>query len=177
MMKNRITILLILVSTRVFACECESAGNFLNMATNSEVVALIKVAKYNNFIDFSDGITVTDKQQPLSATFEIVELLRGDEQRTEVEVFGDPGNLCRPYIDYLKIGSYYIVALNKSQGIDHGNEIIETPDDYFLWVCGEFWISYDQTNKSVTGRIFERKKKSKTIRYSELTAKLENEES
>ncbi len=147
------------------------------MSANSEVVALVKVKSYNNFFQFTGGITSDEHQQPLSATFEIVELLRGEEQRTEIEVFGDPGNLCRPYIDYLKTGDYYVVALNKSEGIDHGNGIIETPNDYFLWGCGEFWINYDMTNNSVTGRILKRKKKTRTLPYTELTAKLENRES
>ncbi len=147
------------------------------MANNSEVVALVKVKSYNNFFQFTGGLTSDEHQQPLSATFEIVELLRGDEQRTEIEVFGDPGNLCRPYIDYLTAGEYYVVALNKSDGIDHGGGIVETPNDYVLWNCGEFWINYDQPNNSVTGRILERTKKSKTLDYNELTAKLEDEKS
>ena len=142
-MKNRIAIFLILICTRTFACDCEWAGNFLEMANNSEVVALVKVKSYNNFFQFTGGLTSDEHQQLLSATFEIVELLRGDEQRTEIEVFGDPGNLCRPYINYLTAGEYYVVALNKS----------------------------------VTGKILERKKKSRTLDYNELTAKLEAEES
>ena len=157
-MKNPIAILLILTCTRNFACDCEWAGNFLEMASTSEVVALVKVKKYNNFFQFTGGLTTDEHQQPLSATFEIVELLRGDEQRTVIEVFGDPGNLCRPYIDYLKDGSYYVVALNKSEGINHGNGIIETQNDYFLWNCGEYWISYDSSNNKVQGRITARQK-------------------
>jgi hypothetical protein len=176
-MKKHIAIFLILICTRTFACDCDWAGNFLEMAINSEVVALVKVKNYNNFFQFTGGVTSDEHQQPLSATFEIIELLRGNEQRTEIEIFGDPGNLCRPYINYLKVGNYYLVALNKSEGIDHGNGIVETPNDYILWNCGEYWINYDKSNNSVTGRILERKKKDKTIAYTELKAKLENGES
>ena len=137
------------------------------MAVNSEVVALVKVKSYNNFFQFTGGLASNEHQQPLSATFEIVELLRGDEQRTEIEVFGDPGNLCRPYIDYLKAGEYYVVALNKSDGIDHGDGIIETPNDYVLWNCGEFWINHNPTNEQLTGRIYRNEKKDKEYSYAE----------
>jgi hypothetical protein len=153
------------------ACSCDWSGNFLNSADNSELVAVVKITEYHNFFELT-GASVDTLNQPLSATFEIIELLSGTEQRKEVMVFGDSGYLCRPYINYLKKGEYYIVALNRSNGIDHGNGVAETSSDYYLTSCGEYWANFNMLNQTANGFILSKKKRRRDYSINDIRKRL-----
>lgn len=177
-MKKRLYKLFILLfgTIKVQACDCDWSGNFLEIAKESQLVALVKVVKYNNYFELS-GASSNTINQPLSATFEIKEIISGTESRNKIEVFGDIGNLCRPYIDTFQTDKYYVVALNNSSGLDHENGIKETESDFIIWNCGEYWLDMNDSNQSVTGFIYKGKKKKRDVRYSELKENIQNNKS
>jgi hypothetical protein len=98
-----IGILLTLVSTEAFACDCNYQGPFLKMAEQTNFVALVKVEKYLTFRE-------VDKM-PLSMEVEIIEIYKGKENRKRIKLWGDNGIQCRPYLSTFKEGQYYVVAL------------------------------------------------------------------
>jgi hypothetical protein len=141
-------------------CSCSYAGNFLKISKHVDIVVIIKVTDYKDYFVLT-GASPNDINQPQSATFEIVEILKGQENRKEIKVFGDNGFLCRPYINKFQKGKYYIVGLYKCQNIERENGIKETVDDYQISSCGDYWVDYSPDNKTVKG--FINKKKKPTI--------------
>lgn len=160
MKKNLLTLFFTLSWLPVFSCSCSSAGNFIKATKKADIIALIKVEEYQDFFTLT-GAGPDSINQPLSAKVEVIQLLQGNEERKEIKIYGDNGILCRPYIDALKKGGYYVVGLYKGQDI-------EQEEDYIISICGEFWIEYNQTNETVKGLIKENRRRPKTYLYSEL---------
>ncbi len=156
-----------LYSSNSFSCSCYNLGNFFDIIKYSDVVALVKVKKYNNFFELSGANPPDTIFQPLSATFSVIETIKGAKLKDQIEVYGDDGAQCSPYIDTFKIGKYYIIAFNKIE--DNTPNSIQ---EYTVSICGEFWINYNNSNESVEGRIYSKEKEIHSITYSELKKEL-----
>ncbi|HEO64324.1 MAG TPA: hypothetical protein ENI73_00485, partial [Spirochaetes bacterium] len=110
-------ILILVCSKPLWPCSCDWIGPFLKMVKGSELVVRAKVLKYfpykvkGNYLDHK------------AMDIEIMEILKGEEVKKTIRVWGDDGALCRPYVNEFTIGKTYILALYK------GNENYEE-DDY-----------------------------------------------
>lgn len=159
MKKIPLTLAAILIWTSGQTCDCiRYIGNFQTTTKWAENVFIVKT-KEHSYYQSVTTVNATAVSVPTAATFEIVETLKGSIDKREVTVFGDKGNLCRPYIDVFKQDKYYVVALYRCDG----NELNETTDDFQISGCGEFWIEYNPESKTVSGRIKNRRKKKVTM--------------
>lgn len=123
------------------ACECNYQGSFVEMVKDkyqSNLVALVKVEKYLSFKD------IYGKPMPMSMEAEVIEIFKGIEHRKTIKVWGDPGNLCRPYLNRFSEKNYYVIAMMVT-----GKE----KEDYTISVCGAFWLNYNWETKTVSGDI------------------------
>jgi len=161
-LKIIITIFLLTISHTIFACDCDSQGNFLKVAPKTKLVALVKVTKYLTFKD------IYEEKTPMSMEVEIIEICKGTETRKTVVVWGDIGNLCRPYLSRFDEGKYYVVAFDEgsdgSKGYVHKKE---KTTDYTISVCGEYWLNADINKKIATSSMT-----GKKITLNSLQAKL-----
>jgi len=100
------------------------------MAKETPLVGLFKVTKFLTFKNIQDTPT------PMSMEVEMIYKYKGKETRKNVIVWGDPGNLCRPYLSNFKEGQYYVIALSAV-----GKKTPEEKDtDYFISICGAYWL-------------------------------------
>jgi hypothetical protein len=153
-MKRLITIftIIFLTSTSLcYACDCESLGHFLTVAPKSKVVALVKVNSYLTFKNIYDNPT------PMSMEVEIVKVYYGQETKKTVTIWGDNGNLCRPYITIFKTDNYYVLALEQ--------DTKENSLDYSISNCGDYWLTADNEKKIAIGQVSE---KQNEITFSDL---------
>jgi hypothetical protein len=152
---KRLTTILILffltLTSLTFACDCESQGDFLSVAPKSKLVALVKVNSYSTFKD------IYDRPTPMSMEVEIVKVYHGQEIRKTVTVWGDNGNLCRPYLSIFKTENYYVIAFEQDSK--------ENPLEYAISNCGDFWLNADYEKKIATGPVSE---KQNEVAFTEL---------
>ena len=111
-----------------------------------------------------------EKQTPTSMEVEIIEVFKGKEKRKSIIVYGDIGNLCRPYLSGFGIGKFYIIAfgpgLDGSNGFTHPDEKLS---DYSISICGEYWLNVDIENKFASGSVADNQKQ---ITLTDLKTKL-----
>lgn len=121
-----------------FACDCIDAGAFVKASSSAQLVAKVKVKEY--------GPVLGGEQNTYQFMRVLVlEVLAGRQNTSQVLVYGDVGNLCRPYItpNQFTLGAEYVMALN------HIEE--KAPRSYQLSICGTYWLSV--VNGNVVGRI------------------------
>jgi hypothetical protein len=123
-------------------CECDYQGAFLKVAPATNFVALIKVTKYLTFKD------IYGEKTPMSMDVEIIETYKGSDDRKTVTVWGDPGNLCRPYLSHFKEGAYYVIAFYPA-----GRGANEKATDYSISICGAYWLNADNEKQIASGDI------------------------
>ncbi|NOT51675.1 MAG: hypothetical protein HOP10_10415 [Chitinophagaceae bacterium] len=112
------------------------------MAPQTPFVALIKVTNHLTFKD------IYGEKTPMSMEVEVIEKYKGSEERKTVTVWGDPGNLCRPYLSQFTEGQYYVIAFNNA-----GRGKDETTTDYSISICGCYWLQADHEKQTATGDI------------------------
>ncbi len=98
-MKQHITILALLVLTltqKIIACECNSTGNFLTIAPTTGMVALVKVIKNLSIIN-RYGVQTAQE-------LEIFQVYKGTETRDTISFWGSTGKDCRPLISDFIVG-------------------------------------------------------------------------
>jgi hypothetical protein len=159
-----ITLFFLTIGQNTFACDCESQGEFLKVAPKSKFVALVKVTKFLSYKDIYKDKT------PMSMEIEVIETYKGTETRKTLTVWGDNGVLCRPYLSHFKVGQYYVIAFY--QGSDGSKGHVhekETPNDYVISICGDYWLKADIKNRIATGSITDKKSE---IGLDELKTKL-----
>ncbi|MEG8948159.1 T9SS type A sorting domain-containing protein [Rosettibacter firmus] len=143
-MKKILVILGILLSIslieKVYACSCEWYGPFLKVAKGADLVALVKIKSYGSF----------SGDMPMSMEVEIIELLKGDDTRKTVKVWGDTGLLCRPYLRRFQSDSIWVLALFKSSE-GYFRHPDEREGDYNISICGEYYLKIK--NDTVIGLI------------------------
>jgi len=163
-LKIILTIFLLTFGQTILACDCDSQGEFLTVAPKTKLVALVKVTKYLTFKN------IYEEKTPMSMEVEIIEVYRGKETRKIVVVWGDIGNLCRPYLSRFDVGKFYVIAFDAgsdgSKGFAHKNEKIT---DYSISVCGDYWLNVDMKNKIAIGSVTN---KQKQITLTNLKTKL-----
>jgi hypothetical protein len=144
----RLTTFFLTLSHLTFACDCVSAGQFLTVAPKTELVSLVKVIKYLTFK------AIYDKQTPMSMEVEIIKTFKGNETRKSIVVWGDNGNLCRPYLSQFETGKYYVIAFDKgydgSKGYVHSDE---KTTDYSISNCGDYWLTANIETKTANGSV------------------------
>lgn len=117
------------------ACDCLSKGSFVEYAIQSEGIIRAKVVSFGE--PLSHGETLFD-----SMSVEVIAVVKGSLQFESIVLMGDPGLLCREYVDTRNfvIGKEYLIAL-------HGDESIQP-----FGGCGEAWVEVD--DNVVEGRIW-----------------------
>ncbi len=142
-----VPLVLLTITYYVYPCTCRWTGPFFKVAHRAALIALIKV---DNYVEFYEDRRFRKEQQkkfPLAMEVEIIDIFRGEENRKKVKVWGDNGQLCRPYINKFKMGSTWVIALfNGEKGTAHKHE---KSDDYYVSICGEYYVQV--RNDSVFG--------------------------
>lgn len=136
-------IILILFSSneKVFSCSCEWNGPFFKVAKGASLVALVKIKNYGSF---SGNI-------PMYMEVEVMELIKGDDTRKIIKVWGDTGILCRPYLSRFQSDSIWVLSLFKSRSEGSFRHPDEKEGDYNISGCGEYFMKVK--NDTVIGLI------------------------
>lgn len=131
-----VTVLLTISFGDASACSCMSKGGFVEYADQSAGVIRAKVVSYG--AQLSHGETLFD-----SMTVEVVVVVKGNIKFDSIVLMGDPGHLCRDYVDSrnFEIGSEYLIAL-------HGDEAVQP-----FGGCGEAWLEI--RDDVALGRVWE----------------------
>ena len=143
---NIILFLFLSISTNSYACSCECRGDctFSKISKDNDFVALVKVIEYSDYLNWE---TESGKKMPYSVTVEVIKKYKGSEKRKRIKIWGDNGMLCRPYINELKIGKYYLIAPNL---IDE-NSKTGNAGDYDFFVCNVDYLQVDFRKKIAVG--------------------------
>jgi len=168
MIRQVITFLIVylLATNKAFACDCDYKGSFLKMSQRTPLIALVKVTKYLTFKN------IYDVKTPMSMEVEIIEVYKGNETRKTFVVWGDIGDLCRPYLSEFKEGQYYVIAFDK--GNFGGGHPDEKDTDYSICGCGAYWLTVDIDKSNVTGDIDSQNRTNSTLNLLELKSRLIN---
>lgn len=152
----------ILSAFQLFACECECVGDcsFSTISKSSELVALVKVISYDDYLD--EEIMGHNGKMPYSMTLEIVKKYRGNESRTRIKVWGDNGAECRPYIAYFKIGRHYLVAPDQlgEYGLPG-----EGPKDYAFFSCNSDYLKVNLEENKAYGHYSETRSEINLVEF------------
>jgi hypothetical protein len=127
-------------------CQCVSDGPFLIVAPRAPLVSLIRV---NRFLSYKN---INNTNTPLSMEAELVDVYKGHEKRKLITVWGDNGILCRPYLSTFKENNYYVIAFDSSGRISGD----EKKGDYWISICGTYWLNVDTATRSAAGNIDDR---------------------
>jgi hypothetical protein len=160
-----LSVVLLLLTVKAWSCSCNYQGPFIQMAPATPLVALVKVTKYLTFQD------IYAVKTPMSMQVEIIDVYKGTENRKKVTVWGDPGNLCRPYLSAFKEGQYYVIAF--SPGRTKGGHKNELATDYTISICGTYWLTVDFAQKTASGDIDSKDQQSQTMSLSALKSRLD----
>jgi hypothetical protein len=163
-------LLLMLIQSTVWACSCNYAGPFLKVTEKTGFVALVKVSKYLTFKDLPGVGT----KIPMSMEVEIIDIYKGRESRKTIAVWGDIGNLCRPYLSAFKENEYYVIAFQPGGLRGHPDE---KQTDYTISSCGANWLNVDYTKMTATGDIDSKDRTQKTERLKRIRAELAKQNS
>ncbi|MBO6522645.1 MAG: hypothetical protein JJ971_02370 [Balneolaceae bacterium] len=152
----------------VLACSCGWAWNdsFSRTAEKSELVALIKVLSFDEYLE--DDILGYDEQMPYSMTVEIIKKYKGRESRKKIKVLGDTGILCRPYLAEFKVGSYYLAApipIDSTSNTEYDFSVCRT--DYLKvdTITNRAYGKYSMIRYIINLKAFERKLKNRDWDY------------
>lgn len=138
-----------MISSRLLACDCECVSDcsFHKVAENSELVALVKVISYDNYL--GDEIMGHNGKMPYSMTVEIIKMYKGTLIKRKIKIWGDNGTLCRPYIADFALGDYFLVAPNLIKEL-HSND--ESKTDFEFFSCSTDYLKVDMKAKVAYGK-------------------------
>lgn len=134
------------------------------MSKRTPLVALVKVTKYLTFKDIYNAMT------PMSMEVKIMDIYKGKEIRKKITVWGDIGNLCRPYLKIFKEGQFYVIAFDNGNysGV-HSNE---KDTDYSVFNCGCYWLTVDMEQRKAMGDVDSEDRISSYVDLKKLKPKL-----
>lgn len=126
-------------------CTCPHAGAFLTVAPKTRMVALVKI---NEHLLYTNG---QNTPVPMAMEVEIIDVYRGREDRNNIVIWGNAGNMCRPDISIFAKSGYYILALDYAGG----NPLYDEPgNDYSISICGDYWLSVeDFATQTASGKV------------------------
>ena len=115
--------LFVVVGKPALACSCAYKGDFLDYANASAGVIHARVVKFGSKLAHGETLYA-------SMVVEVVSVVTGTLEFDTLVLMGDPGHLCREYVDSRRfgIGKEYLIAL-------HGNEAVQP-----FGGCGEAWV-------------------------------------
>jgi hypothetical protein len=126
---------------KVNACSCDWIGPFFTVAKGTHLVVLAKIKNYGSF----------SGNMPMSMEVEVIELIKGDDTRKIIKVWGDTGILCRPYLSRFQSDSIWVLSLFKSRSEGYSRHPEEKEGDYNISGCGEYYMKVK--NDTVIGLI------------------------
>lgn len=139
----------------VFACSCIGDDTFCTTLVRDNGYAL------DGFPDAKPALIVKGvkvEDYYFGMYFRVLEVIRGEETRDTITVWGDNGALCRQYVGGYGTADTVILALHNtdfsgSVVIGDHPERLEQEGDYHLSVCGVYSLFYE--NGEVVGQITE----------------------
>lgn len=133
---------IIFFPSKMYACGCTTEGPFLQVAAGASLIAVVEIQEYLTYQE------LMGEDVPMSMTVKIKRILKGEETRETVTVWGNNGLMCRPYLSIFEEGSQWVMAFteNPEEGHEAGNS-----NDYGLSHCGEYFMKVE--NNVVNGLI------------------------
>ena len=166
------------ISSKTIACSCKWGGNFIRVAKNSELVIKGKIIehiyhtedgkKFKNHEDFVKAQIDKDFDYFYgtgeSIRVEIIEILKGKEERKIIEIFDTDGADCRASVRDFKNGNIYIFSTYKPHR--KGQKLPnESDNDYAIGGCYESTLKYSTETNQVNGMIRGKSNRRKNIKY------------
>lgn len=136
-MKQLYLLIFILISfnfTEINACGCTTDGSFLQVAIGAELIAVVEVQDYGTFTE------LMGEDVPMSMTLKIKKILKGEETRKEITVWGNNGLMCSPYLSIFEQGTTWVMSLKAPPTQGHDAASI---DDYGISNCGEQFMKVE----------------------------------
>jgi hypothetical protein len=130
-------------ASSAWGCDCFYNGPFTLVYKHADLVALVQVKRYLSFT------IVDNKQVPTLMEVELIKKYKGKESKRTVRVWGDKGNLCRPYLDTFGLAKKFVIAFMSCKALPGLEE--EMPQDYYIDACGGYWLSLDEKRSKLTG--------------------------
>lgn len=145
MLRYHFTVLLLLSglsSAGAWSCSCIWQGPFAKIYKQSDLVVSGKmVASKGNSVDMS-----------------VEQVLSGREFQTDIRIWMQTSDLCRPPVDTFPVGSRWVMALGRINEDVPGSFNPNTPSishgrigDYSLSKCGGYWLQL--TENRVSGNL------------------------
>lgn len=182
--RHLLTLLFFTITTSIFACDCNWGGNFIASTKKTPLIVKAKVTERlyhfedgkiissNNENEWTDYLFKEDQEYYQSIKVEVIQKLKGIEERKVFEIYGSNGYDCREFIHHFEIDKTYIFALYPSVNSEY-NQLNEDENDYSIWGCSENWLLYIPETDEVKGYIFGKKrKKIKTVSVNKFIKKL-----
>ena len=177
-MRNRIlTTLFLLITSFSFACDCEWSGNFIYSSKFTELIVKGKVVEklYNfedkkvinesNISEFEEYIFKKNQDFYKSIKVEIIEIIKGEEKRKIIEIFGTDGSDCRAGIDDFEKDRIYIFSMFKTRKSEY-NQPNENEKNYHINGCSENTLEFLIKTNEVYGIIKGKSSRRKNRKYS-----------
>ncbi|MEM8906629.1 MAG: T9SS type A sorting domain-containing protein [Bacteroidota bacterium] len=125
--------------TTNWACSCSGAATFCETIEGQDHLTIIKGKKI--------------KQIEHGMEVEVLNVLRGNESKSTIKVWGDLGHLCRPYASTFPEEEVYIFALDKITELINPSfsSPLEEVDDYTISICGIYYSACDEPVNPFTG--------------------------
>lgn len=128
------------------ACSCPSGGPFTEVAPEADLILVGEVLRYHEN----------------SMQVDVVQVLKGDETRKRITVWGDNGMQCRPYVDRFPVKTRWVFALFRheeqwaKEDLDNLQKPLPEWDGkapfYMISVCGAYWLEVQ--GEKVRGEIY-----------------------
>lgn len=142
--------MLFLTINITFACECISSASFLDAAQSVELIVVAKVNKHTKFSKEPSYI-YNDQKFPIEMELEIIDKIKGEEEKKYISVRGDRGADCLRYIMDFPVKTEWVFAL------------VRDKNSYAIVSCGDYALKVK--NKMVYGSISQKDKaKKRSIR-------------
>lgn len=116
------------------ACSCISEGPFSKVAPKAHLIVVGEVVSHHGN----------------SMQVEVVQVLKGDETRKRLTVWGDNGMQCRPYVDQFPAKTRWVLAVFRHEGRGAEEDLknlreplppwAAKPPFYMMSVCGAYWL-------------------------------------
>ncbi len=126
--------LIFLMPSITLACDCDWNGPFVTVVNDPDILVLhARIKEYRNF---NKDAYETHK----SMIVEVLDVFKSQIEEKEIEIWGDNGILCRPYVNQFPIGTEWLLGIQRdADGI------------FSISICGEYWLEVQ--NGVAKGRI------------------------